>query len=180
MANQEYSGGALVYGSVHKYDKCPFASKSLSFVIDHTRRHHFKQEIQESSTCETTTLEKYYCKSCNFETDLIIIFNQHAGEFHGKECEYLHGPWRKDHCAVKSYICKICTFETHSILFWMKHLESSCFNKSDRFEDLKLSFVTLTDNQWYPCDSCQYRTWRKGNLKRHLLFKHTTSEAVQV
>jgi hypothetical protein len=168
MTNLEYAE------NVHKY-KCPFDKKSLFFVIGHSKRHRFELEL---STCETTSLEKYYCKSCNFQTDLIIIFNQHVRQFHGKKRESVYSPSTKN-SAVISYICKTCTFETHSILFWMKHLESSCFSKSDDFEHVRLSLVTLADHRWYQCDYCQYRTWRKGNLKHHVLFKHTTSEAVQ-
>ncbi|KAJ3632418.1 hypothetical protein MTP99_009430 [Tenebrio molitor] len=79
----------------------------------------------ESSRCERNNLEKYYCKDCNFETDLVVILKQHLREYHRKETDCVQDQPKND-TVVKSYICQKCSLETYSVLPWMKHLESSC------------------------------------------------------
>jgi predicted RNA-binding Zn-ribbon protein involved in translation (DUF1610 family) len=75
----------------------------------------------ESSRCERNDLEKYYCKDCHFETDLVVILKQHFREYHRKDTDCVQDQPKND-TVVKSYICQKCTFETYSILMWIKHL----------------------------------------------------------
>jgi hypothetical protein len=163
MANLEHTGSILKCecGRIHDYDRCPYVSRSRFF-------HQFPL-----FSCETSSLEKYICKECNFETDLIIIFNEHIQEHHRKRIDE-----PKNDLAVKSYICRECSFETYSTLVWIKHSNSLCLKTKEEFEKVtfgkEAKFHLFTEDiQWFKCN---YKTNRRYILKRHDRMKHTLNE----
>ncbi|KAJ3633379.1 hypothetical protein MTP99_010332 [Tenebrio molitor] len=69
MANLEYSESISESDrKVHNCKKCPYVTKSYFYMVYHEKRHH---SPLKSSSCERNDLKKYYCKECNFETDLV-------------------------------------------------------------------------------------------------------------
>jgi hypothetical protein len=148
-------------GKIHNCKRCPYVTKAPFYMVNHAKRHRFPLE---SSRCERTNLEKYYCKDCNFETDLVVIFKQHHREFHRKDTDCVQDQPKND-IVVKSYICQNCSFETYSVLLWMKHLESSCFDTEDAIH-------------WYNCDKCKYVTKYKSNIKQHKKI-HLSADTLQ-
>ncbi|CAH1374543.1 unnamed protein product, partial [Tenebrio molitor] len=104
----------------------------------------------ESSSCERNDLEKYYCRGCNFETDLVIILKQHFKEYHRKDTDCVQDPPKND-TVVKSYICQKCSFEAYSVLMWIKHLDGSCFNPKEVCEN-------LIELEWYQNECSSFKT----------------------
>jgi predicted RNA-binding Zn-ribbon protein involved in translation (DUF1610 family) len=155
----------------------------------------------ESSRCERNDLEKYYCKSCNFETDLVVILKQHLREYLRKDTDCVQDQPKKN-TVVKSYICQKCTFETYSVLMWIKHLDGPCFNTKEECEKVseenwyqskcfsfKTKDATVLEKhqaakqshhhlQWYSCDECEFKTKWKESLKRHKNI-HLSADATQ-
>ncbi|XP_068909756.1 RE1-silencing transcription factor B-like [Tenebrio molitor] len=164
----------------------------------HAKRHRLPLQ---SSSCERNNLEKYYCKGCNFETDLVVILKQHFREYHRKDTDCVQDQPKND-TVVRSYICQKCSFETNSFLIWIKHLSGSCFNTKEECENVSeeewyrsecCSFKTkeatvLEKHQaakqsrhhfhWYSCDKCEFKTKRNDSLKRHNKI-HLPADAVQ-
>jgi hypothetical protein len=155
----------------------------------------------ESSRCERNDLEKYYCKDCNFETDLVVILKKHFREYHRMDTDCVHDQ-PKNETIVKSYICQKCTFETYSVLMWIKHFDGSCFNTNEERENVseeewyryeccsfKAKEPTVSEKhqavkqslhhfQWYSCDKCEYKTKHNRNIKKHKRI-HLPADAVQ-
>jgi hypothetical protein len=113
----------------------------------------------ESSSCERNDLEKYYCKDCHFETDLVVILKQHFREYHRKDTDCVQDQPKND-TVVKSYICQKCPFETYSVLMWIKHLNGSCFNKKEEWEN-------IIEEEWYRCEFCSFKTKEATVLEKH-------------
>ncbi|CAH1374633.1 unnamed protein product [Tenebrio molitor] len=158
MENLEYSQSIpkCGYRKIHNYKRSPYVTKSRFNMVNHAKRHRLPLE---SSSCERNDLEKYYCKDCYFETDLMVIFKQHLGQYHRKGTDCLQDQPKND-AVVKSYICQKCSFETYSVLLWIKHLNTSCFDTEEESE--KVNTV-----QWYNCDKYEFKTKRKLKQKRH-------------
>ncbi|KAJ3628574.1 hypothetical protein MTP99_015873 [Tenebrio molitor] len=49
---------------------CTSVTKSLFNMVNHAKYHRLPLE---SSSCGRNDLEKYYCKGCNFETNLLYL-----------------------------------------------------------------------------------------------------------
>jgi predicted RNA-binding Zn-ribbon protein involved in translation (DUF1610 family) len=158
MPNLEYSESIpkCGHGKIHNSKRCAYVTKSRFNMVNNAKR---LQLPLESSRCETNDLEKYYCKDCNFEADLVVILKQHHKEYHSVQDQ------PKNDTVVKSYICQKCSFETYSVLLWIKHLESSCFYIEDAIH-------------WYNCDKCEYKTKRNNYLKQHKI-THLSADEVQ-
>jgi hypothetical protein len=200
MENLEYSESIpkCGYGKIGNCKRRPYVTKSPFYMLNHTKRHRLPLE---SSRCERNYLEKYNCKRCNFETDLVVILKQHFREYHRKDTDCVQDQLKND-TVVKSYICQKCTFETYSILMWIKHLDGSCFNPKEDCENVSeeewyrcecCSFKTkeatvlekhqaakqsLHHFQWYCCDTCEFKTERNYDLKQHKTIHHSV-DAIQ-
>ncbi|WP_206737914.1 hypothetical protein, partial [Klebsiella pneumoniae] len=82
------------------------------------RRHHFSPP---HFTCGNSRLK--FCKDCNFQTELTLIFKQHLQEHHTIKKEPDEDlPNEKK--VIQKYICKKCTFVTHFVLKWLQHTAS--------------------------------------------------------
>jgi hypothetical protein len=124
MQNLEYSESIpkCDYRKIHNCKRCPYVTRSIFFMVNHAKRHPLPLK---SLSSERNDLEKFYCKDCNFETDLGVILKQHLRKYHRKDTDCVQDQLRND-TVVKSYICQKCSFETYSVLLWTKHLGSLC------------------------------------------------------
>jgi hypothetical protein len=192
MPNLEYSESIpkCGHGKIHNSKRCAYVTKSLFDMVNNAKR---LQLPLESSRCETNDLEKYYCKDCHFETDLVVILKQHPKEYHRKDTGCVQDQPKSD-TVVKSYICQKCSFETYSVLLWIKHLESSCFDIEDVIHNCdkcefkkrrngclkqhKKQHLTAVAVQCYSCDKCKYKTKYNGHLKQHKAI-HLSADAIQ-
>ena len=59
---------------------CPYSSTSLFLMANHVRRRCFRLE---TFTCDNAKIEAYYCKDCDFKTQLTILFEQYINKQHG-------------------------------------------------------------------------------------------------
>ncbi|KAJ3628632.1 hypothetical protein MTP99_015928 [Tenebrio molitor] len=167
MQNLEYSESIpkCGYRKIHNCKRCPYVTKSVLNMVNHAKRHRLPLE---SSSCERNDLEKYYCKGCHFETDLVVILKQHFRQCHRKDTDCWQDQPKND-SVVKSFICQKCSFETYSVLMWIKHLDGSCFNTKEECENV---------SEEECCDKCEYKTKRNDHLKQHKK-KHLSADAVQ-
>jgi hypothetical protein len=124
--------------------------------------------LLESSRCGRNDLENYYCKGCNFETDLVVILKQHFREYHRKDTDCVQDQPKKD-IIVKSYICQKCSFETYSVLLWIKHLESSCFDTEEECENVH---TVSCSEEWHRSECCSFKTKEARVVKKHQSAKH--------
>ncbi|KAJ3628631.1 hypothetical protein MTP99_015927 [Tenebrio molitor] len=199
MQNLEYSESIpkCDYRKIHNCKRCPYVTRSIFFMVNHAKRHPLPLK---SLSSERNDLEKFYCKDCNFETDLVVIFKQHLREYHRKDTDCVQDQ-PKNYTVVKSYICQKCTFETYSVLMWIKHLDGSCFNTKEECENIseeewyqceccsktkeaqvlekhQAAKQSLHHFHWYSCDKCEFKTKRNDSLKRHKQI-HLSAAAIQ-
>ncbi|CAH1368116.1 unnamed protein product, partial [Tenebrio molitor] len=140
--------------------RCPYVTKAPFYMVNHVKRHRLPLE---SSRCERNDLEKYYCKDCNLETDLVVILKQHFRECHRKDVKCVQDQPKND-TVVKCYICQKCSFKTYSVLLWIKHLESSCFNAEKECENVHT--VSCSDEEWHRSECCSFKTKEARVLKK--------------
>jgi hypothetical protein len=148
------------YGEIHDCKRSLHVTKSLFYMVNHSKRHRLPLE---SSSYERNDLEKYYCKECNFETYLVVILKQHRREYHRNNADCVEDQPKND-AIVKSYICQKCSFETYSVLLWIKHLESSCFNREEECENVRT--VSCSDEEWYRCECCSFENKRGKSFEK--------------
>jgi hypothetical protein len=181
MQNLEYSESIpkCGYRKIHNCKRCPYVTKSVLNMVNHAKRHRLPLE---SSSCERNDLEKYYCKGCHFETDLVVILKQHFRQCHRKDTDCWQDQPKND-SVVKSFICQKCSFETYSVLMWIKHLDGSCFNTKEECENVseeewyRAVKQSLHHFQWYSCDKCEFKTKWNPSLKQHKKI-HLSADAV--
>ncbi|KAJ3651332.1 hypothetical protein Zmor_017381 [Zophobas morio] len=136
-------------------------------MANHVRRRCFRLE---TFTCDNAKIEAYYCKDCDFKTQLTILFKQHG----------LKRESRKDisdpDFLIQNYVCKQCDFETNLSLKWLQHT-SVCTKTKQNLQSvssLKESathssdFKQTDEIHWYYCPECPYKGKLKRNLKRHI------------
>jgi hypothetical protein len=169
MPNLEYTESIpkCGYRKIHSCNRCPYVTKSLFYMVNHAASHRLPLE---SFSCESNNLENYYCKDCNFEADLVVIFKQHLKQYHRNGTDCVQDQPKND-TVVKSYICQRCSFETHSVLLWIKHLESACFDTEEECETVHT--VSCSDEKSYQCDYCYFKTKEATVLKRHQTANHS-------
>ncbi|KAJ3632428.1 hypothetical protein MTP99_009440 [Tenebrio molitor] len=159
-----------------------------NYMANDVKRHRVPLE---PSRCERNDSEKYYCKDCNFETDLVVILKQHIREYHRKDTECVQDQ-QKNGTVVKNYICQKCSFKTYPVLrlwvlLWIKRLESSCFDTEEECENTKEATVlerhqtakqSLHQKERFCCFHCKYKGKTKNHLREHVNYQHATLEAV--
>ena len=64
--------------------RCPYFTTSLFLMTNHVRRHN---SSMEKFTCDSAKIEAYYCKDCDFRTELTVLFKQHIDKYHGPKRE---------------------------------------------------------------------------------------------
>ena len=119
MGNLEYSETFAQISSpknIHNCKLCPYFTKSCFLMVNHIRRHRSSMTL---FNCETTTVENYYCKDCNVETELTITFKQHISDCHYNKTKL--GENASDEFIVQKYSCDQCNFDTHFLVEWLRH-----------------------------------------------------------
>ena len=99
---------------VHNCNYCPFVSTSLFLMVNHVRSH---RSSNTPFDCKDN-INTYFCKDCDFQTNLTLFFKKHIEEYHIAKPE--NGA--ESFLSVQSYICKNCSFETYFSLAWFKHV----------------------------------------------------------
>ncbi|KAJ3622126.1 hypothetical protein MTP99_002652 [Tenebrio molitor] len=181
MPNLEYSESIpkCGCGKIHNCKICPYVTKSLFYVVSDLKRHGLPLE---SSRCERNDLEKYFCKDCNFETDLLkknvrtyvqclVVMNsgtdasvvplrQRRQQFWKDTRPNMkqHNAIRHSADAIQWYNCDKCEFKTK----WNENLTRH-----------KAIHVSADAIQWYNCDKCEFKTKYKGNIKQHNAIHHS-------
>ena len=84
MSTLEYCEAIAKYDrsslkNVHKCKICPYSTTSLFLITNHVRRHRFPLE---QFTCSNAKIEAYFCKDCDFKTELTVLFKEHIGKYH--------------------------------------------------------------------------------------------------
>ncbi|KAJ3656780.1 hypothetical protein Zmor_015828 [Zophobas morio] len=150
--------------NVHHCKVCPYFTTSLLLMVNHVKRH---QAPPQYFNCENIDIETYHCEDCNFQTELTLLFKQHAQLCYRKSEENLP----EQVYSSQSFICKKCSFETHFKLKWLQH-STQCLGSNN--------FQIVTPNGkitiWYYCNQCEGRFTRKQNLKAHKILKHLSDD----
>ena len=159
--------GRSSWKNVHNCKQCPYFTTSLFLMVNHVRRH---SSPLEKLNCEHASIEVYYCKDCDFKTELTTLFKRHINERHGLKTEFREDLSSQDF-QINNYVCEKCDFETNFLLKWLQHL-STCTKKRKRAN----SYFKQTDEIcWYYCAECFYKTKFKNNLRRHIDERHLNS-----
>ncbi|KAJ3628565.1 hypothetical protein MTP99_015864 [Tenebrio molitor] len=132
MRNLEYSKSVPKCG----YGKMTM-TKSHFNMVNHAKHHRLPLE---SFRCERNDLEKYYCKGCNFETDLLGAIKKH-NTIHLSED------------AIQWYNCDKCEFKTK-------------YNENIKRHEKRIH-LSADAVQWFSCDKCEFKAKTKEYLKRH-------------
>ena len=101
--------GTSSWENVHKCKLCPYFTTALFFMISHVRRHRFPLE---KFTCDNAKIEAYYCKDCDFKTELTILFKEHVDKYHGLKRESKNVLLSEDF-RIHIYVCEKCDFKTN-------------------------------------------------------------------
>ena len=120
--------------------------------------------------CENSNIEFFYCKDCNFHTELTVLFKQHVTKFHASRKKQ-----RKNAYSIQKYICDQCSFETHFVLKWLQHV-TRCLKNNENWNTFKRKNVSI---YWYQCQKCPYKSKDFSNLKRHINIRHINEDDVK-
>ena len=149
---------------------CPDFTPSNFLMGHHARRH---RSSSMPFNCEKSDIEIYYCKECNFQTELTLLFKQHVETYH---CIKRENDEDSDYI-VRNYICDKCNFETHFSIKWLQHSAACLRNEDNSRSSVKASEKTKLT--WYRCDQCEHKCKDKYNLKLHKIAKHLDSDEIQ-
>ena len=114
MSNLEYCEAIAKHNrsslkNAHKCKLCPYSTTSLFLITNHVRRHRFPLE---QFTCINAKIEAYFCKDCDFKTELTVLFKEHIGNYHGIKREFKDDVLKEDF-RIQNYVCEKCNFETN-------------------------------------------------------------------
>ncbi|XP_063926892.1 zinc finger protein 142-like [Zophobas morio] len=146
---------------VQNCNMCPYFTTSFFLMVSHVNRH----KSWRNFVCENTTIERYRCKDCNFESDLTLMFKLHLRNHHS-----IHSKPQENapHYYARTYICENCAFESHFSLTWLQHTLSCGKNANRALERKGL--------QWHKCDQCDSKYASKSYLKIHKIVKHLSDD----
>ncbi|KAF5301037.1 hypothetical protein FQA39_LY10856 [Lamprigera yunnana] len=123
---------------------------------------------QCSGHLKTTKIVQYFCKQCDFRTNLECFIKKHL----------------KIHKGVDDTYTKECNFKTPQSFSLAPHVKTS---RSDEYICNECNFTTLNKNSLgkhmiiihtgdeYKCKECDYKTVRKDQLTAHIKI-HTGNE----
>ena len=174
MAALEYSENYARMGSfsnkVHNCKICPFFSTSVFRMVNHVRTH--RSPLTHFS-CEKSNVELYFCKDCNFQTNLTLLMKKHIKNYHSSHPQNASNSLEEEEDENRSYICKKCGFETYFLLKWLQHGQKCDNDVFTEIKDLCVSEKHKTKpNAEYKCDQCSYKATQKQNLRRHTMNLH--------
>ncbi|XP_063929914.1 RE1-silencing transcription factor-like [Zophobas morio] len=174
------TGRSSSWKNVHNCELCSYFTLSFFLMTNHMRRH---RSCLEKFSCENTKIEVYYCKDCDFKTELTILFKQHINEDHGLKRKFRKDLSSEDFC-IRSYLCEKCNFETNFSLKWFDHT-SVCTGTKENLQNVsfvKENVIYSFDSEqtdktrWYYCTECSYKSKVKRNFKRHIIRNHNSNK----
>ncbi|XP_063927065.1 zinc finger protein 142-like isoform X2 [Zophobas morio] len=165
MSVLEYSESFRAWGksswrNVHRCKLCPYFTTSLFFMVNHVRRH---RSPLAKLTCGKAKIELFYCKDCDFKTELTILFKQHINKNHGVKVESRDDLSSQDF-VIQNYVCKKCSFETNLSLKWLQHT-SECTGKKENLQSVSY----LQDGIcWHCCTDCNFKAKVQSHVRDHI------------
>ena len=180
MSTLEYSKALVAHGrsswkNVHNCKLCPHFTTSILSMVNHVRRH---RSSLEKFTCSKAKIEVYYCKDCDFKTDLTILFKQHINKHHGLKSESREDLSIEDF-TIQNYVCEKCAFETNSLIKKLQHTSTCTERKENRLSSSSQNVTYKKNGEWYKCKKCNYKTKFKSRLKKHVYYVHSRAEDIQ-
>ncbi|XP_063930348.1 zinc finger Y-chromosomal protein 2-like [Zophobas morio] len=182
MSTLEYCQGITTrwrssWQNVHNCKLCPYFTTSLFFMVNHVRRH---RSSLEEFTCDNAKIEAYYCKDCDYKTELTLLFKQHIYKHHGlkRESEKV---FSSEDFRIQTYVCQQCDFETNLSLNWLQHT-FTCTRNKENLQNVNFAKEKITNNSdfkqsdempWCYCTECSYKTKLQKYLKRHIKNTHS-------
>ncbi|XP_063927294.1 putative zinc finger protein 66 [Zophobas morio] len=164
MSTLEFSEALAALGrsswkNVHNCKLCPYFSTSLVLMVNHVRRH---RSTLEKFTCSNPKIESYYCKDCDFQTELTILFKQHINKYHGLK----RGDLSSEDFSIQNYVCEKCHFQTNFLFKWLQH-SSTCVETKVNLQNL---------SKRYACSDCPFRSHYSSCLREHSRLFHLGDE----
>ena len=162
--------------NVHKCKLCPYFTTALFRMINHVRKHRFPLD---KFTCDNAKIEPYYCKDCDFKTELTILLKEHIDKYHGFKREPRDVLLSEDF-RIQTYVCEKCDFETNFSLKWIQHI-LECMGKkeyiksvisSSENESYSCDLKPTDETSWFYCAQCCYKAKLKRTLRCHIMRKH--------
>ncbi|KAG8259318.1 hypothetical protein J6590_014787 [Homalodisca vitripennis] len=142
---------------------CPYRSKHRDNLNKHvlatTQRISRSTYVRSATKSYTSHVSKsYVCSVCGKTYAKKGTLARHVRYECGKEPQFLcpHCPYRSKQRVSKKYVCSVCSksyFHNHHLT---RHVRYEC-GKEPQF----------------PCPHCPYRSKQRGNLKKHVLLKHS-------
>ncbi|XP_044762946.1 zinc finger Y-chromosomal protein-like [Coccinella septempunctata] len=144
--------------SNYKCDLCDHVTDTESHLRYHVNYHHLKLMLFICDTCCYSTPKK---KSLKLHIqDVHLKAKNHHCSFCDYSCtknKYLRCHIENVHKKSNSYVCHICgstLSRKNNLNFHIKSIHSECAEKT------------------YRCEECEYSTWKKSDLKRHVKLRH--------
>lgn len=144
----------------YRCKRCSFKSNFVISFRDHVRRAHTEKKI---SLFTTLTANCYICEYCSFSSySLIVLLN------HNLDCEdYTQKKFSDPNIIIDAtgnglkYECYTCNYLT---------------NRADYLELHIVRHHTAPEEiEWFYCQQCLFRTYRKSCLKGHMTRNHKNS-----
>ena len=114
--------------NAHHCKLCPFFTTSTFLMVNHVKQH--SSPSLSHFNCQSVNIETYWCKDCNFQSELTFIFKQHIIQRHNKNED---SPIKN--FVVHHQICDECDFGTHFSMKWLQH-RLFCFGNNKHLKKL--------------------------------------------
>ena len=135
----------------------------------------------EKFTCHNK-IEPYFCKDCDFETGLTILFRQHVSKHHDPKRQSRADSSSWDF-VIKNYDCEKCDFTTNLSLKKLQHTLTCTGMKENRSSvsvpEKNATYYSTFDQtngkRWFVCTECSYKARKESILKSHI-GKHDSNQ----
>ncbi|XP_063930339.1 zinc finger X-chromosomal protein-like [Zophobas morio] len=164
--------GRSLWKNIHNCKLCVYSTTSFFFMVNHMRRH---RSALEEFTCDNAKIEAYYCKDCDFKTELTILFKQHICKHHALKRE-TEKDVSRENFRIQNYVCEKCDFETNLSLKWFQRT-LTCTRNKENLQNVNFSKENITTNSdfnqtdeihWHCCAECPHKSKFKTYLIRHI------------
>src|SRR5699024_6499710 len=97
-----------IFGNEHKCKKCPYFTRSVFAILNHSRFHNLKRE---PFNCGESTPEKFFCGKCEFSTHFLVTFREHIKSHYQRQSVTKERKIGRKQNAAK-FECNHCEFQT--------------------------------------------------------------------